>query len=167
MLAASPESPQLYPRPPPVLDALPLPEMRPSALSSRPSASAPFPPSPPRKYLPPTGPVLPKEICVECMMRDEDMADVDVQSPGAWDRESDIEFWDALRAEEFDDRTGSSEDGYGRFGRSAGSSRESSSHDRDRLARAKKRIGRGHPLTTASLKLWTSMVSSSVRFTTR
>jgi hypothetical protein len=159
MMAAAPDSPQAYRRPLPPPAALPLPEMHPSALSSRPSASAPFPPSPPRNH---PQPVL-REVCVECMMRDEDMADVDVQTPGVWDRDSDVEFWDTLRAEELEDRAGSSDEGIGRLMRgSAASSRESSSHERDRWARGKKRIGRGLPLTQASLRLWTSMVRSRV-----
>ncbi|KDR75912.1 hypothetical protein GALMADRAFT_156836 [Galerina marginata CBS 339.88] len=39
-------------------------------------------------------PIIPpqEEICVECAMRDQDMADVDVTSPGVWDRASDVVF---------------------------------------------------------------------------
>ena len=39
-------------------------------------------------------PVLPRqeEVCVECAMRDQDMADVDATSPGVWDRASDADF---------------------------------------------------------------------------
>lgn len=104
-----------------------LPEMRPSALEAHPSKSAPFPPSgssPPRNMsggagLPATmnGQILApaalqqrerpdasrplgQEICLECLMRDRDMADVEVTGPGVWSRDSDIDFEEALRAEE-------------------------------------------------------------------
>lgn len=40
-----------------------------------------------------------EEVCLECMMRDRDLADVDVQGDGVWDRESDI-AWNDLRARE-------------------------------------------------------------------
>ncbi|KAF8798729.1 hypothetical protein BYT27DRAFT_7228310 [Phlegmacium glaucopus] len=33
-----------------------------------------------------------EEVCVECAMRDQDMADVDVTSPGVWERASDAAF---------------------------------------------------------------------------
>ena len=54
---------------------------------------------------PPNSPALvpgpPREVCVECMMRDEDMADVDVTGPGVWDRESDVHYRElCLREEE-------------------------------------------------------------------
>ncbi|KIY61195.1 hypothetical protein CYLTODRAFT_495367 [Cylindrobasidium torrendii FP15055 ss-10] len=42
---------------------------------------------------------LQEEVCVECAMRDQDMADVDVTSPGVWDRESDAQYED-LKARE-------------------------------------------------------------------
>lgn len=37
-------------------------------------------------------------VCVECMMRDEDMADVIVTDPAVWERESDTDFHEAVRA---------------------------------------------------------------------
>lgn len=37
-----------------------------------------------------------EEICLECMMRDRDLADVTVTGPGAWARQSDAD-WDELR----------------------------------------------------------------------
>lgn len=43
---------------------------------------------------------LGQEICLECLMRDRDMADVEVTGPGVWSRNSDIDFEEALRAEE-------------------------------------------------------------------
>ena len=37
-----------------------------------------------------------EEVCLECMMRDRDLADVEVNGPGAWSRQSDAD-WDELR----------------------------------------------------------------------
>ena len=45
-------------------------------------------------------------VCLECAMRDQDMADVDVTSPGIWDRESDVHFEDLKRREEEEAFTG-------------------------------------------------------------
>lgn len=44
-------------------------------------------------------PLPAEEICVECAMRDQDMADVDVTSPGIWARESDVHYDELLRRE--------------------------------------------------------------------
>jgi hypothetical protein len=44
-------------------------------------------------------PLPAEEVCVECAMRDQDMADVDVTSPGVWARESDIHYDELLRRE--------------------------------------------------------------------
>jgi hypothetical protein len=44
-------------------------------------------------------PLPPEEVCVECAMRDQDMADVDVNSPGVWARESDVHYEELLRRE--------------------------------------------------------------------
>lgn len=41
----------------------------------------------------------PEEVCIECMMRDRDMADVDVTSPGVWERESDVWYEELVRRE--------------------------------------------------------------------
>ena len=50
---------------------------------------------------------MPKEeICVECAMRDQDMADVDVTSPGIWRRDSDVDFEDLLQRELEDEAAG-------------------------------------------------------------
>ncbi len=40
-----------------------------------------------------------EEVCLECAMRDQDMADVDVTTPGVWDRESDV-LYEELKARE-------------------------------------------------------------------
>lgn len=48
-----------------------------------------------------TKPHIPKEeVCLECAMRDQDMADVDVTSPGVWERDSDVYYQDLIRSEE-------------------------------------------------------------------
>jgi hypothetical protein len=44
-------------------------------------------------------PLPAEEVCVECAMRDQDMADVDVTSPGVWSRESDVHYYELLRRE--------------------------------------------------------------------
>jgi hypothetical protein len=43
---------------------------------------------------------------VECAMRDEEMADVDVTSPGVWDRESDADYRDLVQKEAEDEANG-------------------------------------------------------------
>lgn len=215
-----------------------LPEMHPSALEARPSISAPFPPSssPPRgatkglnniaapaaiqqRERPDTSRPLGQEICLECLMRDRDMADVEVTGPGVWSRNSDIDFEEALRAEEIaiataaqhaaatgtngghtgssaEDgneldrrsyalhRNGSTEENYGipiqqqngRYvtardgGPIRSPSRESSVSDgqrgyRRQIQHPRRRLGSHDPLTSASLKLWTQMVSMKHVFT--
>ncbi|KAK4692892.1 hypothetical protein P7C70_g9036, partial [Phenoliferia sp. Uapishka_3] len=106
------------------------------------------------------------EVCVECMMRDRDMIDVDVTGEGVWERESDQDFEEAMRwDEESSAERGSEESAGGRL-RSrdgppttgAGGSRDSHSGKMSvNGAPPRKRLGRGQPLTTPSLKLWTSM----------
>ncbi|KAG7098515.1 hypothetical protein E1B28_000459 [Marasmius oreades] len=49
---------------------------------------------------------LAEEVCLECAMRDQDMADVDVASPGVWDRESDIHYEELKRREAEEEATG-------------------------------------------------------------
>ncbi|KDE07784.1 hypothetical protein MVLG_02052 [Microbotryum lychnidis-dioicae p1A1 Lamole] len=145
---------------------------------------------PPRPVaaLPPPHLIPQPEVCVECMMRDKDMDDVDVTGPHVWDRDSDIDFEDALRWDDEIAATmtnsdhhktgagagGSEESGsLGAHGsingirRTAGGSRESATGPSSyghalsgggaSSIMTRKRIGRGHPLTTAALKLWTSM----------
>jgi len=52
----------------------------------------------------PNQPIVPQqeEICVECAMRDQDMADVDVTSAGVWERASDAVF-EELKQRELED----------------------------------------------------------------
>ncbi|KAK4050643.1 hypothetical protein OIV83_003369 [Microbotryomycetes sp. JL201] len=133
------------------------------------------PPQPPPHLVPQP------EICVECMMRDRDMADVDVLGEGVWDRDSDVEFEEAVKwedehgssADHGRGTTGSEESGSGVHGaltsRSRRRSREGmSGGSRESVGgrssmyggpNARRRIGRGQLLTSANLKLWTSMNS--------
>ncbi|KAF8504248.1 hypothetical protein BU17DRAFT_58239 [Hysterangium stoloniferum] len=91
------------------------PASRPSYTPSSPSARIPqsYSPgpsgqSPTLAVQPPTSPAQvlgpPRELCLECMMRDEDMADVDVTSPGVWDRESDVWYKELCQREEDEER---------------------------------------------------------------
>jgi hypothetical protein len=66
----------------------------------------PSTPVPVNTISPQKPPVLQEEICIECAMRDQDMADVDVMSPGVWDRESDAAFEDLKRRELEDEANG-------------------------------------------------------------
>ncbi|RDX55187.1 hypothetical protein OH76DRAFT_1372879 [Lentinus brumalis] len=80
-------------------------------------------------------PQVPKEeVCVECAMRDQDMADVDVTSPGVWDRESDVLYEELCRREAEEEVSGRA---------------SSDSHHRPRA--------RGGPLTEENLKFWLSI----------
>jgi hypothetical protein len=100
----------------------------------------------PRAQMPPP----PEEVCIECMTRDRDMADVIVTGPGVWDRESDVYLRDLLEREDEVERAW-----------------------RERHAaelavpgtklRAPRRASKGHRLTEQNLKIWLSMVC--VRFT--
>ncbi|KAH7923738.1 hypothetical protein BV22DRAFT_1092349 [Leucogyrophana mollusca] len=66
-------------------------------------AAAPDPINP---ILSPNPPVPPEEVCVECAMRDQDMADVTVVGPGVWDRESDVLYEELLRREQEEEALG-------------------------------------------------------------
>jgi hypothetical protein len=81
-------------------------------------------------------PIIPpqEEICIECSMRDQDMADVDVTSPGVWERASDAAFED-LKQRELED--------------------EANGVVVDNPTRIRVRGGR---LTEQNLKLWLSIV---------
>lgn len=96
-------------------------------------ATAPDPINP---ILSPT-PLQPQEdVCIECAMRDQDMADVIVTGPGVWDRESDILYEELLRREEEEEAAGILHS-------------ECSSRPR----------ARGGRLTDQNLKLWNAMAS--------
>ena len=69
-------------------------------------------------------------------MRDQDMADVDVTSPGVWERESDVLYEDLCRREAEEEASG-----------------HHSSSDHQSRPRAK-----GGKLTEENLKFWLSIV---------
>ncbi|KZT72201.1 hypothetical protein DAEQUDRAFT_61963 [Daedalea quercina L-15889] len=110
-------------------------------ISPKPRASAQYPtyitPPPVMKnlnatYTPAQAPR--EEVCVECAMRDQDMADVDVTSPGAWERESDVVYEELLRREMEEEAAGVPPP-------------ENSSRPR----------ARGMPLTEQNLRVWLSI----------
>ena len=111
----------------------------PMPLSSNPRA---VPQSPKYVNAPPNGtqnpiyakPHIPREeVCLECAMRDQDMADVDATSPGVWERDSDAHYDDLVRSEE-----------------EAISNGTPLPEDRPRST--------GDMLSTTNLKLWLTMV---------
>lgn len=71
---------------------------------------------------------------MECAMRDQDMAEVDVTSPGVWDRESDILYEELKRREEEEEASGN----------------PNADHSRPRA--------RGARLSEQNIKLWLSLV---------
>ncbi|THH07989.1 hypothetical protein EW145_g3017 [Phellinidium pouzarii] len=89
-----------------------------------------------------------KEICVECAMRDQDMADVDVTGPGVWERESDVYYKDLCRQEieEAEERV-----------RARASNSSSESHAVLRPGDPGRPRAKGNRLTEPNLKLWMSM----------
>ncbi|PFH51469.1 hypothetical protein AMATHDRAFT_58835 [Amanita thiersii Skay4041] len=74
-----------------------------------------------------------EEICIECAMRDQEMADVDVTSPGVWDRESDVQY-EELKQRELEEEVSGSLN-----------------------ADAPRTKARGGRLTEQNLRLWLSM----------
>ncbi|CCM05458.1 uncharacterized protein FIBRA_07678 [Fibroporia radiculosa] len=110
-------------------------------ISPKPRASAQFPtyitPGPGQKtanaaYAP--AQIQKEEICIECAMRDQDMADVDATSPGVWERESDVLFEELIRREQEEEVTGIVHP--------------------DSIARPR---SRGHPLSEDNLAKWLSV----------
>nr|GAT56382.1 predicted protein [Mycena chlorophos] len=89
-------------------------------LSASPGYSPPVSPTPRAfaqqpTYITPQAPVglsapPQEEVCVECAMRDADLASIDVTSPGIWERESDVMFEELLRREVEDEASGISFD---------------------------------------------------------
>ena len=71
---------------------------------------------------------------MECAMRDQDMADVDVTSPGVWERDSDVQYEELLRREDEEQASGIA----------------TMDESRPRA--------RGGKLTEQNLKLWLSVV---------
>ena len=115
------------------------------------------------------------EVCLECMMRDEDMIDVHVLGASLWERESDREFEDAIRMETEEDarreRAKQSEGSNGTHGgtlenttSNGGEGEPGSGKDvhslpmHPRLTKIRvKRVAKGEPLTTDRLKFHTQM----------
>ena len=97
------------------------------------------------------------DVCLECMMRDEDMIDVNVVGEGLWERESDKEFVDAIRSEQEEEARSRAEHA------ARGESGEWKPPIAEkRLAGGRirvKKVARGDPLTAERLKLHTQMVS--------
>lgn len=85
-------------------------------------------------YAPPQVPK--EEVCVECAMRDQDMADVDVTGPGVWERESDGLYEELVRREQEEEASGIVQP-------------ENTSRPRSK----------GGKLTEENLKIWLSIVS--------
>lgn len=129
--ASGPSTPNIPPAGP-SYNAVPI-SSRPRAYAQQPTYVNPSNAPANGMYGPQTAPK--EEVCVECAMRDQDMADVDVTSPGIWERESDALYEDLLRREEEDEAAGLPPP-------------ENASRPR----------ARGQRLTEEHLKLWTSMV---------
>lgn len=104
-------------------------------------SSAPNPINP--VYLPPRQ----DEVCVECAMRDQDMAGVDVTSPGVWDRESDALYDDLVKREQEED---------------ACEVFSTESHKSNRSSRSNRPRAKGGRLSESNLKLWLTMVGYSL-----
>lgn len=58
------------------------------------------PPQPQTRGGPKAAPVVVEEVCIECMMRDRDMADIDVTGEGVWERDSDVWYRELVRREQ-------------------------------------------------------------------
>jgi hypothetical protein len=119
----------------------------PVPLSSSPRAYAQQPtyvtpssaPNPLQPVYQPNPPPPQEEVCVECAMRDQDMADVDVTSPGVWERESDVLYDDLVRREQEEEHS------------------DVLSNESHKSNRPKAKGGR---LTESNLKIWMTMVGS-------
>ncbi|KIJ39903.1 hypothetical protein M422DRAFT_68708 [Sphaerobolus stellatus SS14] len=118
------------------------PSRGPPANALYPAGVSPLPLQPPNSPAQMAG--TPKELCLECMMRDEDMADVDVTSPGVWERESDAYYVELCRREEEEERE--------REMHPTSSSGVSSSMGEHRLPRA-----RGAKMTEGNLAVWNTL----------
>lgn len=151
----------------------------PAAQASAQGFTAPpgAPPKPAHAPQPPPHLVPQPEVCVECMMRDRDMADVDVTGARVWERDSDAEWDEQCRWEAAADQqqhgveldrlggpgsyeAGSSESGGAALGgvRRSVYERESSSAHTGAGAGGRRRLGKGQLLTSGNLKVWTTMV---------
>ena len=124
---------QMYPQP----MAVPI-SPTPRAQAQHPVYVTPAPaPKPVNPVYTPARPNPPEEVCIECAMRDQDMADVDVTSPGVWERDSDVLYDELVRREQEE--------------RAAGFT----------LADPSRPSAIGGRLTETNLKIWLSIVSQS------
>ncbi|BGP42623.1 hypothetical protein JCM10449v2_006635 [Rhodotorula kratochvilovae] len=162
--AAPARSPQLVPQSPYAVAS--------GSAAALVSAPGVYPREPAPQQQPPPPHLVPQpEVCVECMMRDRDMADVDVTGAGVWERESDAEWEEQCRWEaELAGDGGSAEMGSSESGMGGGVGRRRSAYDREgsycgRSSSAHyapalgggRRFGRGQLLTSGNLKVWTTM----------
>ncbi|KAF8757057.1 hypothetical protein RHS01_03926 [Rhizoctonia solani] len=124
------------PRDPPALSSVPELSRPPLMFSAEDLLNNPADSRYPAPAQPPMQPVMAaiEEVCVECMMRDRDMADVDVTSPGIWARESDVWYEELVRREEEEMRSGVLPD-----------------------PQRRRTPARGTLLTEANLRIWTQM----------
>lgn len=108
---------------------------KPRAYAQHPTYITPSPAAPAMQpsFSPPQVPK--EEVCVECAMRDQDMADVDVTSPGVWDRESDVFYEELCKREAEEEISGRA---------------SSENHSRPRA--------KGGKLTEENLRFWLSIV---------
>lgn len=80
---------------------------KPRAYAQHPTYITPSPaPNSVNPILSPSPPVIAEEVCVECAMRDQDMIDIDVTSPGVWERDSDVRYEELLQREMEEEVTG-------------------------------------------------------------
>lgn len=100
-------------------------------------------------YMPPIP--LPDDACVECMMRDCDMADVDVTSPGVWERESDVHFKE-LKSRQLEEANGDHD---------PVQSRVVDANSDHTAARTTPRIAGADPLTERNIQLWLKEVRNT------
>ena len=93
-----------------------------------------------------------EEVCVECMMRDRDMADVDVTSPGVWSRPSDADYEDLVRRDREEDLGSDTRSSLAHERRSIAGNSSSSGHASRRVR------ARGGRLTEEGIRKWILMV---------
>ena len=105
-----------------------------------------FPPQQMQNVYRPQNAVPQEEVCIECMMRDRDMADVDVTGLGVWERESDVALRELIEREDEDER---------RWYEEHATELAQTGHG----LRPPKRKSKGHRLTEQNLKIWLTMVS--------
>ena len=104
-----------------------------------------FSPQQPQNVYRPQNAAAQEEVCIECMMRDRDMADVDVTGPGVWERESDAALRDLIEREDENER--------GWYEEHAAELAQTG-HG----LRPPKRRSKGHRLTEQNVKIWLTMV---------